>query len=377
MRTSVITLLILISSTLLYGQKDPGYETVVHNLNSEILNEERQLELYLPPDRSSASTTIYLLDGEWNFEYTKGLIDLYKRWNRIPDVALVAITNTNRTRDFSPTEDSLRYPGSGGAEHFLEFIAKELIPSVEKEFNLPANRLIVGHSFGGLMALYTLMQQPELFSGYISISPSTWWKDQYLFDAPAYENIKQLTAKPFLYLSSGEFDRGNTTHNKSYLDWLEENNIAQHLEVHYDLNEGENHFTNVAISLQQAFNEYWPGPEREEIASTIYFEHGLDSLKSWNSHMHDKLQERFISMEDSYLALATSLHQEQKYEELLPLLQWVTELAPDNGNALYFLGAIAKRVEKNDIAKKAFEAALEKYIPERMKVVIRKELETL
>lgn len=377
MRKSFITLFILISSTFLYGQKDPGYETVDFYLNSEILGEKRQLELYLPTDHTTATTTIYLLDGEWNFEYTKGLIDLYKRWNRIPDVALVAITNTNRTRDFSPTEDSLRYPGSGGAENFLAFIGKELIPSLEKEFNLPGNRLMVGHSFGGLMALYTLMQQPELFSGYVSISPSTWWKDQYLFDASAYEKIKQLSTKPFLYLSSGEFDRGNTAHNKSYLNWLEKNSLAEHIEMHYALNEGENHFTNVAISLQQAFNTYWPGPEREEIASKIYFEHGLDSLKSWNSYMHDKLDERFISMENSFLALATSLYQQQKFEELLPLLLWVTELAPDNGNAFYFLGSTAKRIEKNDIAKRAFETALKKYMPERMKIVIRKELEAL
>jgi len=38
-------------------------------------------------------------------------------------------------------------------------------------------RVLVGHSLGGLLALYSLANRPQLFTGYIVMEPATWWNN--------------------------------------------------------------------------------------------------------------------------------------------------------------------------------------------------------
>jgi pimeloyl-ACP methyl ester carboxylesterase len=39
-------------------------------------------------------------------------------------------------------------------------------------------RVLVGHSLGGLFAVYALIRRPDLFTGYVVMEPSLWWNDQ-------------------------------------------------------------------------------------------------------------------------------------------------------------------------------------------------------
>lgn len=41
-------------------------------------------------------------------------------------------------------------------------------------------RILVGHSRGGLFAVDTFVEQPELFNAYVAISPSLWWENMAL-----------------------------------------------------------------------------------------------------------------------------------------------------------------------------------------------------
>jgi hypothetical protein len=38
--------------------------------------------------------------------------------------------------------------------------------------------MLIGHSFGGLMVVYTLLNHSNLFNSYLAIDPSLWWDDQ-------------------------------------------------------------------------------------------------------------------------------------------------------------------------------------------------------
>ena len=101
---------------------------------------------------------------------------------------VVAIPNTNRTRDLTPTNARRGYDGSeeesladsGGADHFLEFVREELFPKIDSEFRTMPHRILVGHSFGGLLAMHALIEHPDMFQSYIAIDPSLWWDDQVL-----------------------------------------------------------------------------------------------------------------------------------------------------------------------------------------------------
>jgi predicted alpha/beta superfamily hydrolase len=373
----IIPILLLLCYNSMNAQNEVEYETEEVKLQSKVLDEERELTIYKPTDLDSNTpiTTIYLLDSEWNFNYTQGLIDLLIRWERIPNVALVSIKNINRTRDFTPSEDEVRFPGSGGAEQFLNFMKSELIPLIEEKHFKSSNRLIIGHSFGGLFALYTLFENPELFSGYIAISPSTWWKDKFLFK-PEYQNA-QIQNHPMLYMSTGEFDRGNVASNLEYYEWLKSNNLDEQISIIYNSNIGESHFSNVSISIHKGLSHYFPGPELKEVITKTYEANGLEALKLWYSDLNKNMTGRLVPPTESILEIAAELNRTSKKKEALDLLQWFEHIDPDNGNIHYYIGAIAADQGQNDLAMTHYNKALTLNMPERMKIVIRKNMEKL
>jgi predicted alpha/beta superfamily hydrolase len=64
----------------------------------------------------------------------------------------------------------------GNAEKALRFMRKELMPYVNANYRTdPEDSTIVGHSGGGLFALYVLFREPETFRRYVVSSPSMWW----------------------------------------------------------------------------------------------------------------------------------------------------------------------------------------------------------
>src|SRR4030095_6080888 len=67
---------------------------------------------------------LYLTDGDAHLGHTSSTIEFLARNGRIPEMIVIAITNTNRTRDLTPTRGTLpsangraqEFPQSGGAD---------------------------------------------------------------------------------------------------------------------------------------------------------------------------------------------------------------------------------------------------------------------
>ena len=74
-------------------------------LHSDVLGERRQVIVGLPAGYEGGDETypvVYLLDGPSHFHHTTGTARFLARNGRMPDVIVVAIANTDRTRDMSP-----------------------------------------------------------------------------------------------------------------------------------------------------------------------------------------------------------------------------------------------------------------------------------
>ena len=87
-----------------------------------------------------------------------------------------------RSFDFSPPVPAARNdPPQGGQDQFLDFIEQRLMPEVARRYKVDEDhRSLVGHSFAGMFATYTLFTRPHLFQQLVAISPSLWWRDHYL-----------------------------------------------------------------------------------------------------------------------------------------------------------------------------------------------------
>lgn len=146
---------------------------------SRVMGEERTLFVSVPD--SYARTThvypvLYLTDAEAQFEHTSATARFLARTGIMPEAIVVGVTNTDRTRDLSPSHDPTS-PTSGGADRFLDFFEKELIPFVESGYRTAPFRIFAGHSAGGLFALHSMRARPGLFQAVIAVSPWLVWDE--------------------------------------------------------------------------------------------------------------------------------------------------------------------------------------------------------
>jgi len=194
MRT-IIVLTLCLSVSISFSQiradqtSKPFVLGIVDECSSKVLGEKRILNIYLPegyrPDDSLRYPVVYLLDGsaDEDFIHITGLFQFNSfSWiNRVPKSIIVGIANVDRRRDFTfPTSieaDRKKYPSTGHSERFIEFIASELEPFIEKKYKTTTARTIIGESLGGLLATEILIKRPALFNKYIIVSPSLWWDD--------------------------------------------------------------------------------------------------------------------------------------------------------------------------------------------------------
>lgn len=131
------------------------------------------------PKQQAIERVLYVLDGNAQFPLALNALDPHKPLPLVIGLgypANEAYPLSQRTRDYTFEACGEEFAQGGGAGVFLQFLQQRLLPFVSQHYVAkPQRTLLVGHSFGGLFALYTLFQQGELFSDYVIASPSLWW----------------------------------------------------------------------------------------------------------------------------------------------------------------------------------------------------------
>ncbi len=156
-------------------------------LHSRILGEQRRLYVRLPEGYDGSELrypVLVVLDGDWLFGLAQASAAFYSELDAtgvaIPRMIVVGIENVDRDRDFTPTRRSgqeFEFATAGGADRFLAFLADEVVPHLDAEYRTGPGRFVAGWSFGGLLATYAAVANPDLFDGHLCISPAVWWDD--------------------------------------------------------------------------------------------------------------------------------------------------------------------------------------------------------
>ena len=199
MKNICLFILCAIISLGTYAQKDNKIVIgKVDSVYSKILKEQRKVWVYVPnvnngqQDTSQHYPVVYLLDGDGHFESVVGMIQQLSQVNGntiVPEMIVVGIPNTDRTRDLTPTHiasdppmmDSNFSKSTGGGENFTAFIEKELMPHIDSMYPTQKFKMLIGHSFGGLTVMNIITNHTKLFNAYIAIDPSMWYdKEQFL-----------------------------------------------------------------------------------------------------------------------------------------------------------------------------------------------------
>lgn len=187
----------------------------IERIESKILNETRRVWVYVPGGALNDITgpknypVLYLLDGDAHFLSMVGMVQQFSRITLCPEMIVVGITNTDRTRDLTTSHmagpirlmGNAVAPTSGGSDKFMAFIEKELMPYIESKYPVQPYKVFVGHSFGGLTVINALINHPHMFSAYLSIDPGMWWdNDKLLRQAQSVLKEKRYEGKS-LYMS--------------------------------------------------------------------------------------------------------------------------------------------------------------------------------
>lgn len=172
-------------------------------LPSRVLGETRVIDVTLPDGYATEAGRRYpvlvVLDGESEQEPAATVARFYATMSQLPPLIVVGVRNTDRARDLTTAPAAgFRVPpevrAAGGADKFLAFVSDELIPWIDRSYRTAPMRVLVGHSLGGLFALYTLGQRPDLFTGYVVMEPAAWWNNGREFQA-AQAMLQQPAAR--------------------------------------------------------------------------------------------------------------------------------------------------------------------------------------
>jgi tetratricopeptide (TPR) repeat protein len=93
-------------------------------------------------------------------------------------------------------------PTSGGAEKFLGFLYKELVPHLDENYRTAGFNILLGHSFGGTFIGYTLLAKPNLFDAYLAVSPYLMYADNLVVNK-AVEKLKPFKETKYFYMTVG------------------------------------------------------------------------------------------------------------------------------------------------------------------------------
>lgn len=327
-----------------------GQDITIH---SNFLNEDRTFTIYLPNSYDFSEhryPVLYLLDGRTHFQHACGAVNYLSNMDIIPQTIVVAIHNVDRNRDFSPVHDD-QLPTSGGAAKFLNFLSKELTPYVNNNFRTSDFSILMGHSFGGTFATYTLLEEPELFDAFIAPSPYLQFKDEYLIKQAETKLQPSYKHEKYFYQTVGNEPNYFGPMNQLASLIKEKSSNAIHFESTTLMN--ENHATipypGIYYGLRFVFADW-------ELSAELF----SGGLKAVDEH-YEKLKKKYGldlgAPEQVINTLGYFYLQKENYDEAINIFKENVKRNPLAPNTYDSLGEAYEKNNQLELAKKNYQKA--------------------
>ena len=381
--------------TLVLACAAPAVEPITNaeavSLTSRILGEERTILVSTPRGYDQGKgrfPVLYLTDGDGHLLHTRGTVDFLVRNGLMPDVILVGVTNTDRTRDLTPTKgygqraDGTRVPidSSGGAPRFLDFFEKELIPWVEGTYRTAPYRIFAGHSLGGLFALTSLVEKPGLFNASIAASPALAWDDDVILGRTAkfLESRKELRYTLFVTMANEEEGDPSPTRFQQ-LGKLLKRAKASGFAWGAELMADEDHGSVVLRSHYHGLRKIFEGWRLPRDRNAGGYPGTVDDLKRHYGQLSERFGYAIPVPELTVNQIAYQRLLRKDVRGALPFFRWNVELFPESANVHDSLGEALETAGKNvealasyekavEIAKRVSDARLEVFVRNRDRV---------
>jgi len=177
----------------------------------------------------------------------------------------------SRRRDYTPTPNGPRSSGAavhGGGAAYQTYLKTQALPFIEKTFRAdPSRRVLLGHSYGGLLGAQILFSDPAMFQSYVLGSPSLWYDKGYMMgvEADYARNHRDLQAQVFMYV--GGHEKPGPTRRNSEADMVGDMQTLQRnlesrgypgLTISSIVLEDEDHLTVAPVGFTRALEAVLP-----------------------------------------------------------------------------------------------------------------------
>ena len=372
MKRALFTLVFLCLAAGFAGAGEPITIGETITLPSKIMGEERTILVSTPPGYEQSSggyAVLYMTDGNAHFTHTRGTVDFLARNGVIPQLIIVAVANTDRTRDLSPTHVASRTvdgrvfenPTSGGAPKFLDFFERELFPYIDSNYRTLPMRLFSGHSFGGLFALNAIFTRPEMFDAVLAVSPSLNWDDELPIRQAStfFDDREEFNATLFVAMADEEkgdprpnlldrLEKALQASKSAGFEWqvmrmLDENHGTVVLRAHY-------------WGLRMVFDG-WRLPRNPE---TGRFDGSLDDIKKHYAGLSDRYGFIIVLDENLLNNMGYQILGREDFAGAIEVFRYNAELYPEAPNVYDSLGEALENAGRLDEALTSYSKAVEK-----------------
>jgi predicted alpha/beta superfamily hydrolase len=322
-------------------------------IRSAVLGEDRVALVRTPPGYETNGQrypVLYMTDGDTHIGHTASTIEFLARNGRLPEMLVVGITNTDRTRDLTPTKP----PSGSGADKFVKFMETELIPAVEKAYRTQPYRIFSGHSFGGLLAVHIFTSRNDLFDAYIAVSPSLWWDNQV-----ANRNLEKFLKgrnelHRTLILTLGN-EKGRQREGfdkaKAILGSQHPVGFVWDSAILEDEDHGSVVFPSHYFALRKIFDGWEPG--RQVVAG------GLPAVEEHYKALSAKYKYPVQPPENVVNNLAYGLLRKGKDDEAIATFKFNVEHYPNSANVYDSLAEAYEKTGQFDLARQNYERAVQ------------------
>ena len=357
-------------ASFLQAKKGKIYNDEKVKFHSRVLDEERTILIHLPKGYSSSEKkypVLFVLDAEFFFQQAVSAVEFlselkYINVQPIPQMIIVGIVNVDRNRDYTPTYSpeqpgGLRYPTSGKADKFLEFLDTELFSFIDSHYKTEPFRVLSGWSFGGLLTVYTYFTHNHLFSAYLAISPSLWWDgDLYVKKTDTFLSQEQLSTKP-LVVTLGALEGGGDMGRSVKDGFIPKMRKKRAKKIPFTFieipEEGHSYVPYKAYyqGLLALFAD-WMMPN--EIMND-----GFEGIHSFYERQSKKYGFKIDIPESAYFRLASKYYNEGNRKKAFEIAKEYVNKFPESSYAHYYLGMRARAVSELSLAKKSFLKAID------------------
>jgi len=356
------------------------------DIDSKYIDETRTIAVSSPKQYKNSTKTypiILILDDGLLFNTVNGIVNQLSNTSRMPETIVVSLSTGDKHRNyFAPNlynnHRDRKYNYGNNQEEFVRFLQLELLPTIEKKYRTNNFKMIVGFSPSSAIAVYTLLNKPDLFQAYVCFAAGNIIGDGYNKGERLIEELEKLYAKNkmrqnHLYVVSGSKDADGqpyiSTNIKEFNQKLSKYN-SQTTHTRAEIIEGEGHTDVILPGLIAAFDFIFPKEKWLVDYLTLIEEKG--SARENISSFYKKLSneygfeiypnvDRIYSM-SCLKNIGRRLLGTKKIEEAIGLYQYWVELYPRSHLPHYYLGLSYKENKENNKAiasfKKAYDIAI-------------------